>query len=126
MSENLPPYETRGLGGEAAYIINPQPGEGVATGGNVARLPAPPIPHATEYVTATVDSPKVVAKERAIPLSIIVGVISLTGALAPVLPIDPEWLPAVAVILAAINAGAAYWYRTQVEGTKDQERAERV
>ena len=114
------------MGGEAAHIINPQTGEGVATGGNVARLSVPPAPHATEYVTATVDSPKVVAKERAIPLSIIVGVISLTGALAPVLPISTEWLPAVAVVLAAINAGAAYWYRTQVEGSKDQARAERI
>lgn len=91
-----------------------------------ARAALPPLPHQAEFVTAQQDPPKVVARDRAIPLSIMVGVISLTGSLASVLPIDPEWLPAVGVVLAAINAGAVYWYRAVVEGQKDQGRAERI
>jgi protein-S-isoprenylcysteine O-methyltransferase Ste14 len=113
-------------GGGEAVITETQEDRDRAT----LRIPRPAsvavLPHHIEYVTAQVDPPKVVARDRAIPLAVIVGVISLTGSLAAVLPIDPEWLPAVGVVLAAINAAAAYWYRTQVEGSKDQARAEKV
>ena len=81
----------------------------------------------TKYVTPQVDPPRVVARDRAIPLALVVGLISLTGGgLAAVLPIDREWLPAIGFVFAAINAAAAYYLRAVGEGDKDQSRAERV
>lgn len=114
-------------GGEAVQTITESARQHARAAAMVAGLErAGVLPHNTEFVTAQQDPPKVVARDRAIPLAIIVGVISLTGGLAPVLPIDTEWLPAVGVVLAAINAAAVYWYRANVEGQKDQARAERV
>jgi hypothetical protein len=90
-------------------------------------MTAPPTPHASEFVTAQTEPPAVVARDRAIPLALVVGLISLTGGgLAAVLPIDREWLPAIGFVFAAINAGAAYYLRAVGEGEKDSARAERV
>jgi hypothetical protein len=115
------------LGGEAQVATGAGEGVYVITETQPMRDRArAALPHHTDFVTAQEDPPRVVARDRAIPLAIMVGVISLTGSLASVLPIDTEWLPAVGVVLAAINAGAVYWYRAVVEGQKDQGRAERV
>jgi hypothetical protein len=118
-------------GGEAASYTNPWTGQGVATGANIPTdrnvLGSMSLPHATEFVTAQTEPPRVVARDRAIPLALVVGLISLTGGgLAAVLPIDREWLPAIGFVFAAINAAAAYYLRAVGEGDKDQARAERV
>src|SRR5215211_8876751 len=91
-----------------------------------ARAGLVPAPHTAKYETVQQDPPKVVAKDRAIPMAFAVFVIGVTGSLAAVLPIASEWLPAIGVIFAAINAAFAYWYRAKVEGAKDQARAEKV
>ena len=94
----------------------------VARAGMVA-----PLPHNTEYITPQTDAPKVVARDRAIPLTLITFVISLTGTgLVAVLPIDREWLPAIGFVTAAINGAAIYYLRAVGEGEKDQGRAERI
>jgi hypothetical protein len=85
-----------------------------------------PVLSNTQYVTPQVEPPKVIARDRALPYAIAMFVIGVTGGLAPLLPIDTAWLPAISFLFACISGAVAFWLRAVREGDIDQARAEKV